>query len=482
MKRRRYLGLALLVPSLTAWLIACGQSNDGDPSEGSDGGANGSGDSSTDRSTDDDDETGFDIGTTGEDTDADPVGEGRACDAESSCPSNQVCHPTTMQCALAGATCDDHPDCAEQTFCDAVSSTCLSGLAGSPCEDDDNCVDGSECSGGICACSGFQLEQETIGSPLDIYFIFDRTASMGRDCDYVPGTAPPVDSKACFATYALPDYLINVEPQVNTRFAFQFMSYEDGCDGAPYSTPLVPLTELPVSADHQLISEISNENFRGGSGTQIEGALIGISHFTQAARTEGREMIGVLMTDGDPNGCNDDVDELAALISDHLSETGIRTFVIGMNGATESNLEQLAVAGGAEPHEDFCGSVPAPCHYWNVGDGAGDAIADALQAIAKQAAPFPCEYALADIEPPDGSSLDLTTLNVQLVQDGQATLIGKAEDESKCPTDVPAWYYDDNDDPTALVLCQNACDLVTSAEMGATMNVVGGCSETMIIH
>lgn len=403
------------------------------------------------------------------------------CDGDGDCDAPAICHPIANVCTSVGDSCTASGSCGAGTYCDSTVDACLPGLPGSPCESDANCAGTSTCTGDVCACTGFELEQETVGGPLDIYFIFDRTASMGEDCDYEPGGSPPVESKACFATYALPDYLVSVEPSVDTRLAYQVMSYDDGCDGTPYATPMVDLTQLPLPVDHEIVAAISNETFEGGSGTQIEGALIGISQFTEDARTPGREMIGVLMTDGDPNGCNEDIDYLAGLISDHLASTGIRTFIIGMDGATESNLEQLAIAGGAEPHDDFCGSLTSPCHYWNVGDGSGDAIASALTAIAGQAAPFPCEYALSDIQPPDGSTLDLSTLNVQLTQDGASTVIANVAAEEDCPADEPAWYYDDIAAPTALLLCENACDLVTAAEEGATMNIVGGCDETVVL-
>ena len=38
---------------------------------------------------------------------------------------------------------------------------------------------------------------------------------MGTDCAYVHGDTPPQDSKACYATYALSDYLIDVSPSVD---------------------------------------------------------------------------------------------------------------------------------------------------------------------------------------------------------------------------------------------------------------------------
>lgn len=410
-----------------------------------------------------------------------PIAGEDACTTDADCTDPEICHPVANVCTEAGASCDSSGGCPAQTYCDPEVNACLPGLPGSPCEEDSNCAGSSTCTGAICACTGFELEQETMGGPLDIYFIFDRTASMGEDCEYVPGDEPPVDSKACYATYALPDYLVNVEPAVDTRLAYQVMSYEDGCDGTPYSTPMVDLTQLPVAQDHEIVTAIVNEDFAGGSGTQIEGALIGISNFTAAAETPGREMIGVLMTDGDPNGCNEDIPTLAGIISNHLATTGIRTFIIGMDGATESNLEELAIAGGAEPHDDFCGSLTPPCHYWNVGDGSGDAIASALTAIAGQAAPFPCEYPLSDIQPPNGATLDLSTLNVQLTQGGVTTVIANVASEESCPADSPAWHYDSAAAPTAILLCQNACDLVTAAEQGATMNVVGGCDETVVL-
>jgi hypothetical protein len=305
---------------------------------------------------------------------------------------------------------------------------------------------------------------------------------MGEDCEYVPGQEPPVNSKACFATYALADYLINVTPTVNTRFAFQFMSYPNGCGGEPYATPLVDLTELPLASDHAIIQAISDERFAGGSGTQIEGALLGLTQYTTNNVTQGREMIGVLMTDGDPNGCEEDIPILRSIIADHLDATRIRTFIIGMEGATDANLEQLGSAGGAMPHDDWCGDVEAPCHYWNVEDGSGDAIANALQAIIRQSTPLPCDYDVVALTPPAGEELDFTKVNVNLTQNGTTTTIGQVPDQGACPTDQAAWYYDNASSPTRINLCPNACNLVTSSGEGARVNVVVGCQRTVTIR
>jgi hypothetical protein len=409
-------------------------------------------------------------------------GDGRArCRSTEDCPSGQVCHPVAFECVQSGDACEDSEDCATGSYCDPESSSCLPGTTGTPCSSDDNCEDG-RCDRGVCGCSGLTNEQELVAGALDIYFIFDRTASMGDDCDYVAGESPPVDSKACYATYALSDYLIDVPPNVDTRLAFQFMSLaDDDCDGQPYETPRIDLTPLPLSPDHPMIRAISQENFAGGYGTHIEGALRGMAEYTTSHSTSGREMIGVLMTDGDPNGCEEDVRTLAQLVSDHLADDGIRTFIIGMQGATDANLERMAVAGGAEAHDDFCGDQSPPCHYWNVGDGSGDAIASALHAIIEQASPLPCEYEVAGLRPPSGETLDYGKVNVTLTDDSGTQLIGQVRDSSQCPDDQAAWYYDDPSAPTMLLLCPATCTAVTGAAEGARLNVVVGCTETVEI-
>ncbi len=412
----------------------------------------------------------------------------QTCTKAEDCTGGKVCHPFKGTCDTPQGNCNTLDACNMGSYCDLDLKLCLPATSGSPCETTDNCASGAMCTNGVCGCSEFSEQQQSQGGPLDVYFIFDRTSSMGEDCAYEPGGTPSENSKACYATYALPNYLTSVAPEVETRLAFQFLSLEGGCDGGPYSVPLVPLTPLPVTADHQLVQEISNENFDHDIGTDLEGALRGIAAFTAANQTPGREMIGVLMTDGDPtandnNSCQSEtnIDALEQIIADHYAATGIRIFIIGMEGASEENLEQLATAGGAEPHDDFCGDLNPPCHYWNVGNGSGDAVANALQAIQQQATPLPCEYPISQITPPAGSSLDLTTLNIRLTSGGTTTTVVQAPSEAECPTDQNAWYYDNPASPTKVLLCPSACALVANSTSGAQVSVVAGCNPTEIL-
>jgi len=51
-----------------------------------------------------------------------------------------------------------------------------------------------------------------------------------------------------------------------------------------------------------------------------------------------------------------------------------------------------------------------------------------------------------------------------------------------CPSDQPAWYYDVPNAPTKIFLCQNACDAVSAAGDGANLNVVAGCTDTIVVQ
>ncbi len=332
-------------------------------------------------------------------------------------------------------------------------------------------------SAGFATCTGTSSEGEAI-SALDMYLIFDRTASMGQDCDYAGGS-PPVNSKACFATYALSQYFMSPQTAGN-RLAFEFMSVPDGvCAGGANNgeaTPLIDMTDLPVAQSHALVQAISNETFEGGLGTQIEAALRGIATYTSSHVTPGRTMIGILMTDGDPNGCDNDVGNLAGIVDAHFKATGIKTYIIGMDGATLANLERYASVGGAKPHTDFCGGGPSPCHYWDVGNGSPAAILSALTAIAGQSI-VPCVYAIPT-STSTGEAINFGLVNVQYRdKDANPITVSQVSGESACGAQG-GWYYNTDPSvtqPTEIHLCPATCDLAKTAGTAAGVNVVFGC-------
>ena len=225
-------------------------------------------------------------------------------------------------------------------------------------------------------------------APVDMFIMQDRSGSMGTDCNIGDTT----NSKWCHAINALSGYFNS--PQANgNAAALQFFPLPNisscttgaGYDVASLPTPPPAYTTLPTNTFDNLLN---TQNAGGGGGTPTEAAIRGLTKFTASNRRGGRVTIGILVTDGDPNGCDQNLTDLSNLLQAHYAATTLRTFVIGMTGATDANLEQIAQGGNGPLHAatvgpltNACGTSPAPCRHWNVGDGNPQAFIAALAAI-----------------------------------------------------------------------------------------------------
>lgn len=247
-------------------------------------------------------------------------------------------------------------------------------------------------------------------APVDMYIVFDKSGSMGDPAgNGAPGdcnVGENVNSKWCRGINALSGYLKSTSA-TDQGAALQFFSGNDNAKcstGSPYdkaATPTSSFTTLPSNAFDAVLNGVVP-----GGGTPIEAALRGLTKFTADNRRPGRVTIGILVTDGDPQGCNEDLDDLSAILQAHYDATKIRTYVIGMNGATFDNLEKIAQGGNAPPHPatvgaltNACGDVPAPCRFWNVGDGDPAGFIAALAAI--QEASDGCKPGGGTVNPPN---------------------------------------------------------------------------------
>jgi hypothetical protein len=233
-------------------------------------------------------------------------------------------------------------------------------------------------------------------APVDMYIVFDKSGSMGEPVQNGPGgdcnIGDTKNSKWCKAINALSGYLKSPSAK-DQGAALQFFSGADqaNCNtGAPYDKPATPatgFTTLPSNSfDAVLNSTVPN------GATPIEAALRGLTTFTAANRRPGHVTIGILVTDGDPVGCTNNLTTLSGIIDDHFKATKIRTYVIGMEGATFANLEKIAAGGNTPTHAatvgtltNACGNVPAPCRFWNVGSGDPAGFIQALAAIQESA-------------------------------------------------------------------------------------------------
>ncbi|HSQ62327.1 MAG TPA: hypothetical protein VLM85_03905 [Polyangiaceae bacterium] len=231
-------------------------------------------------------------------------------------------------------------------------------------------------------------------APVDMYIMLDRSCSMGNDCNIDSGT----NSKWCHAVNALSGYFNSTSATGNAA-ALQFFPVTNHTasmctTGATYDTPASPTTPppyttLPTNTFDALLNATTDNN---PCITPTEGAIRGLTKFTSNNRRGGRVTIGMLVTDGDPVSCDTNLTDLSNLLQAHYTATTLRTYVIGMTGANDANLEKIAQGGNAPLHPDVvgtltgaCGTSPSPCRHWNVGDGNPQAFIAALAAIQQSA-------------------------------------------------------------------------------------------------
>lgn len=310
------------------------------------------------------------------------------------------------------------------------------------------------------ACAATTAEAKPV--PLDIYLILDSTGSMGTDCN-VGGTTT---SLWCRSINSIAGFVQDPSAAGN-RMALQFFSasINQTCNGSYYANPKVPLDYLPGNAP-AIIAALNAQSPTGTTPT--EAALRGITTFTQSKQTAGRVMIGILVTDGEPNVCATSDTTLANIVGNHLASTGIKTFIVGMTGATFSSLETIAAKGGAPAHPDYCAAGVNSCHYYNVGNGDPQAFVAALKQIQQSA--IGCTYQMPTS---DAGLIDPAKVTVQYTPGGGAAQeLQRVDSQAQCV--AGAWYYDDNANPTLISLCKQTCDTV-QADPNAKVDILLGC-------
>lgn len=341
-------------------------------------------------------------------------------------------------------------------------------------------TDGALNSETACASANGQAALE----PLDMFIMFDSSISMAGAGDCNVGQS--VSSPWCYAINALSAYLTSPSSSGNAA-ALQFFGHGGGAasnnactTGAGFDVSVVPggatgYKDLPSTDFNAALNAAAPNQF-----TPLEAAIRGITAFTGngANRRAGRKTIGILITDANtPLDCSTNWSSMAGLLSTHLTNTGIPTYVIGMNGANFGNLETLAVAGGGAAHPDAVGSVTdscgngsGPCSHWNAGDGtSGAPLIEALKQI--QGLAVGCSFG---IPTPDGGTIDPNQVRVEYLPGGNppGQDLPHVADSASCTGG--GWYYDNNTTPQTVNLCGASCTTV-QADPNAKLNVLFGC-------
>jgi hypothetical protein len=230
---------------------------------------------------------------------------------------------------------------------------------------------------------------------------------------------------------------------------------DERCDAPAYAVPDVPMTALPSPAFYSAIQAIepkSADDWRGGTPTLF--VVQGTRTFLKglAEKQRGKFVI-VLVTDGYPQGCDEEADSVDAVVAEARAAAaeGVRTYVIGvanppLSGApdTVTDLQKIAVAGQTEKSYLIAtGNESA----------TAEAFKGAVSAIKEAAAS--CEVSIP--APEAGRSFDKRKVAVRLKLDGSADRA--LHYDAECKT-KDAWHYDDVANPQRIALCGETCDAV----------------------
>lgn len=292
-------------------------------------------------------------------------------------------------------------------------------------------------------------------------FLYDVSGSMGK-LDY-PWHDPTLKWEPVLA--ATQAFFTDPESAGLEASLTFFPAGNDRCEAATYGTPDVPLTALPspdLSAALDAVTPLTAADWRGGTPTlaAVTGVLAQLAPLAAAEPTATFAV--VLVTDGHPQGCDDDsIESVAATVA--AAAATIPTYVIGVRNPplvdapdTVSNLNAIAEAGGTET-----------AYFIDTGDPA--ATTRDLLAVAQQirGEVLPCDLDLPP--PPPGRTFDAQ--RVRVVHGSEA---GEVELTYDADCDDGGWHYDDPSAPTRIHLCADACATV-QASPASELSVTFAC-------
>lgn len=292
--------------------------------------------------------------------------------------------------------------------------------------------------------------KEATPTPVDLYVLLDRSGSMTKQADLWTPVTEAIKAFVQSPKMSGVGMGLQYFPRNGTKKEQQPI-----CSVENYLVPAVPIAVLPGNAE-ALKSSIDAHHFtqadwdlptHWGTPTRFVAAAA-VAHLTERATTHPERGAAILLaTDGEPAGCNGSgaEDVVKVLEKAAASSPPIRTFVIGIGAI--NNLNRFAAAGGTGPEAIVVDKEG--------GEKTRDQFLAALEQIRQ--ATLPCSYAI-----PDAGDVDPKKVNVSVKTAGdEITDLVKVANAGACATaSGPAWHYDDEADPKAVVMCPSSCALL----------------------
>lgn len=226
------------------------------------------------------------------------------------------------------------------------------------------------------------------------------------------------------------------------------------CEPTTYAQPKVPIAPLP-GVGSQITSQISSVNPNGNTPTRpaLQGAMMYAMDW--AVNHPDHITVVVLATDGEPTGCApNNISDSSAVAAQGLgANPSVKTFVIGVGDL--GALNAIAQAGGTGQATII---------------GTANAAQDFLDALNAIRGAVGCSY---KIPVSTSGETDPTKVNVGFTPEGGTQEVFPPVSSATECLGKKAWYYDDPINPTQIILCPAACDLVTNTK--GKVEVVLGC-------
>jgi uncharacterized protein YegL len=281
------------------------------------------------------------------------------------------------------------------------------------------------------------------GAALPVYlvFMYDRSGSMN-------------DNNKWTSARAAMENFFGSATAANMNASLAFFP-QGSCNAAEYAAPTVAMRPLPDATTFKNAIYTTGPN--GGTPTlpAIQGA-IQYAQSVQTGLTNGGKVAVVLVTDGEPNGCNSTPQNVAAEAAKVAST--IPTYVIGV-GNSLANLNTIAQGGGTNQAILVSDTNPQ------------QTTADLEKALGQIKNALSCEYAIP--APPGGEQIDYDAVNVVFTPTGMgpATLT-----YNKDCTGGTGWHYDDANAPKRILICQSSCDAIKTANGNGKVEIQFGCA------
>jgi hypothetical protein len=246
------------------------------------------------------------------------------------------------------------------------------------------------------------------------------------------------------------------------------------CDETTYQSLAVSMEPLTPSHASEITGSVAQSDTEFYWGTPLAPALGGTLDAASSLGLDGVTSV-VLLTDGLPTSCETTADPAANDIARALdaaalgAANGVRTYVVGIDAEAASsdpatdlavNLSQLASAGGTASYPGC--DATSDCAYRVNVDNFEQALAEALESIALEAAS--CTF---ELPMPNGGEPDYGAVNITVTSGGDTEAI------SRDTSHANGWDYLPGNDKFRLY--GEACEMM-KADANAKVEVVVGCT------